>query len=74
MAADISLLRRTSFRLITLGRLALLSPDGTEDESLASRRRKLALLAVLALSTRPLSRDYLVGMFWGDQDEARATP
>ena len=61
-----------AFRLTTLGRLALASPDGVEDASLASRRRKLALLAVLALTKRPLARDVLVEMFWGDQEEARA--
>ena len=61
-----------SFRLITLGRLALITPLGAEEESLGKRRRKLALLAVLALSKQPLSRDFLVDMFWGDQDEERA--
>jgi DNA-binding SARP family transcriptional activator len=60
-----------SFRLITLGRLALLRPDGREEAELATQRRKLALLAVLALAERPLSRDTLLEMFWGDQDEAR---
>ena len=60
------------FRLITLGRLALSAPDGVEDASLTTRRRKLALLAVLALTKRPLPRDVLVEMFWGDQEEARA--
>ena len=59
-------------RLITLGRLALLAPDGTEEESLQKRRRKIAVLAVLALERRPLSRDVLVEMFWGDQEETRA--
>jgi len=62
----------SGFRLVTLGRLALVTPAGGEDESLAKRRRKLALLVVLALSRRPLSRDALVAMFWGDQDEERA--
>jgi DNA-binding SARP family transcriptional activator len=61
-----------AFRLITLGRLTLLRPDGSEEESLATRRRKLALLTVLALAPRPLARDYLVEMFWGDQEEERA--
>src|SRR3712207_8580392 len=42
------------------------------DPSFGRQRRKLALLAVLALARRPLSRDYLVEMFWGDQDEERA--
>ncbi len=60
------------FRLVTLGRLALLGPGGHEDESLAKRRRKLALLAVLSLSDRPLARDQLAEMFWGDEDEERA--
>jgi len=60
------------FRLITLGRLALVAPNGVEDESLSTRRRKLALLAVLVLAKRSLSRDALVEMFWGDQEEARA--
>jgi len=65
------------FRLLTLGRLALLTPAGEEDDSLGQQRRRLALLAVLAL-TRPkstrrsLPRDVLVEMFWGDQDETRA--
>ena len=59
-------------RLVTLGRLALVRPDGFEDPSLGKQRRKLALLAVLALARRPLARDYLVELFWGEQDEARA--
>ncbi len=62
----------TTSLLITLGRLALLSPDGSEEESLRKRRRKIAVLAVLALERRPLSRDVLVEMFWGDQEETRA--
>jgi DNA-binding SARP family transcriptional activator/tetratricopeptide (TPR) repeat protein len=60
------------FRLITLGRLALLTPEGREDESLQKRRRKLAVLAVLAMERRAISRDVLVEMFWGGQDEERA--
>jgi len=63
--------RPKNFRLITLGRLALVSPDGV-DESVALRRRKLTLLAVLALSDRPYSRDALTDMFWGEEDEERA--
>lgn len=61
-----------SFRLLTLGRLALLAPSGDEDRSLGTRRRKLAVLAYLALARRPVSRDTLVELFWGDQDEERA--
>ncbi len=60
------------FRLVTLGRMALVAPTGEEDASLGTRRRKLALLALLALARRPLSRDLLVEMFWGDQAEERA--
>jgi DNA-binding SARP family transcriptional activator/TolB-like protein/Tfp pilus assembly protein PilF len=64
--------RVDTFTLVTLGRLTLLSPSGEESESLAKRRLKLALLAVIATAKRPLSRATLVEMFWGDQDEARA--
>src|SRR5688572_3009557 len=63
------------FRLVTLGRLALERSDGQADERLASlntRRRKVALLAVLSLARSALSRDALMEMFWGDQDETRA--
>ena len=65
-------MRDDTFRLITLGQLALIASDGSEDASLATRRRKLALLAVLATAGRPLSRPVLAEMFWGDQDEERA--
>ena len=65
-------LRDETFRLITLGQLALIASDGSEDASLSTRRRKLALLAVLATAGRPLSRAVLTEMFWGDQDEERA--
>ncbi|BAH39992.1 hypothetical protein GAU_2950 [Gemmatimonas aurantiaca T-27] len=59
-------------RLITLGRLTLLDPSGDEDRELATRKRKLALLTVLATSRRPWTRDSLVDLFWGEQNEARA--
>ena len=64
--------RVDTFTLVTLGRLTLLSPRGDESESLAKRRLKLALLAVLATAKRPLSRATLVEMFWGEQEESRA--
>ena len=64
--------RDNAFKLITLGRIALVTPQGLEDDSLGKRRRKLALLAMVALSPRPLPRDLLIEIFWGDQDEARA--
>ena len=62
---------RPPFRLITLGRTALITPSG-EDADLGRRRRKLALLAVLALATEPLTRDDLAQMFWGDEEPERA--
>jgi TolB-like protein/DNA-binding SARP family transcriptional activator/Tfp pilus assembly protein PilF len=60
------------FRLITLGRLALVDAHGREEPTLASRRRKLAVLALIAEARRPLSRDTLIDIFWGERDEARA--
>jgi hypothetical protein len=63
---------RRYFRLQTLGRLTLTVVDG-ETESLAGiRPRHLAVLTVIALSARPISRDALVEMFWGGEDETRA--
>ena len=64
--------RVDTFTLVTLGRLTLLSPRGDESESLAKRRLKLALLAVLATAKRPVSRATLAEMFWGEQEECRA--
>ncbi|HVX39157.1 MAG TPA: BTAD domain-containing putative transcriptional regulator [Gemmatimonadaceae bacterium] len=58
-------------RLITLGRLALVDERGVEDP-IGKRRRKLALLATLAMTRRPISRDTLVDLFWGEQPEDRA--
>ena len=66
------MLHRRDLRLITLGRLALVGAEGDADPSLASRRRKLAVLTVLALSKRPISRDRLAEMFWGNQPQERA--
>src|SRR5215831_16205694 len=66
------MLTRRYFRLRTLGRLTLTVVDG-ETESLADiRPRHLAVLAVIALSTKAMPRDKLVAMFWGDEDETRA--
>lgn len=65
-------MRHNVFHLVTLGRLTLVGPDGREEESLSRRKRKLALLAVLALSSRPVARHLLIEMFWGDQEEERA--
>lgn len=60
------------YRLVTLGRLTLLSPAGCEDPSLGTRRRKLAVLTYLALRGRPVTRDHLAALFWGGKDDARA--
>jgi DNA-binding SARP family transcriptional activator/tetratricopeptide (TPR) repeat protein len=63
---------RRYFRLQTLGRLTLTVVDG-ETESLAEiRPRHLAVLTVIALSAKPVSRDALVETFWGGEDETRA--
>ena len=66
------MLRDNRFRLITLGRLTLVGTGGEEDASLARRRLKLAVLAVLALTRRPVPRDTLLGLFWAEHDEGRA--
>ncbi|MFI5242347.1 MAG: BTAD domain-containing putative transcriptional regulator, partial [Gemmatimonadales bacterium] len=58
------------YRLITLGGLALLDEDGRAVSSLGPRI--LALLTYLALATKPLSRDHVAELFWGDRDEDRA--
>lgn len=60
-----------AFRLVTLGRLALLA-GSTGAEVPGSQRRKLALLAFLALARRLVPRDAVVEMFWGDEAEDRA--
>jgi DNA-binding SARP family transcriptional activator/TolB-like protein/Flp pilus assembly protein TadD len=59
-------------RLITFGRLTLITPDGIEDPSLGTRRRKLAVLAYLALRGQPATRDHLTALFWGGKDDERA--
>lgn len=56
-------------RLLTLGTLALV--DGAPGAP-ALGPRKLALLAYLALANRPLKRDHLAEVFWGDRDDVRA--
>lgn len=61
-----------AFRLRTLGTLRLERTDGRDDPALAIPRRKLALLVLLAVSGRPVSRDRLVDLFWGDHPEERA--
>ena len=59
--------------LRTLGRLAMVAPDGRDEPSLTTRPRKLALLAWLALRPdRSATRDRMVGTFWGGRDDDRA--
>lgn len=58
------------YRLVTLGGLVLLDEDGRAVSSLGPRN--LALLAYLALASKPLSRDHVAELFWGDRDEERA--
>lgn len=58
------------YRLVTLGGLVLLDGDGRAVSSLGPRH--LALLVYFALSTKPLSRDHVAELFWGDRDEDRA--
>ena len=52
--------------------MTLSGSPGADLDSLAKQRRKLAVLVVLALSRRPVSRDTLIEMFWGERDERRA--
>lgn len=61
-----------AYRLLTLGRLALVDSRGIDEPSLTTRRRKLALLAYLALRRRAIPRSVLVEVFWGERDEERA--
>ncbi len=60
------------FRLLTLGRLLLVRPDGTTEPSLPAGSRRLALLAYLALGRRPFTREHVAEVFWGDRADARA--
>ncbi|MGI8498726.1 MAG: hypothetical protein ACR2OG_14200 [Gemmatimonadaceae bacterium] len=58
-------------RLVTLGRLEL-QDAGAIGDALNTRPRKLCVLAVLAMAQRPIARDALLEMFWGEQPEERA--
>ena len=65
--------RAKRFRLLTFGRMALVEAMTVEEPTLATRPRKLAVLAWLAL--RPgqrATRDRIIGVFWGGRDEERA--
>jgi len=68
----VNMLREKRLRLLTLGQLVLVDRFGRTDTAISTRPRKLALLTVLALAQRPVTRDALIGMFWGEQEEPRA--
>jgi len=70
---NVNTLSPHDFRLLTLGRLTLLGDEGEPAaEALRKQRRKLAVLAVLALAREPVPRDALVDMLWGEHEESRA--
>ena len=59
-----------SFVLTTLGELRL---EGTAGSVLSGRRKELVLLAYLARrAPRPVSRDELAALLWGERDEEKA--
>src|SRR5438105_362747 len=66
------MLTRRHFRLQTFGRLSLTSVVGDNATVEDVRPRHLAVLAVLAFSSRPLPREKLVEMFWGGETPERA--
>ncbi|HET7275715.1 MAG TPA: AAA family ATPase, partial [Longimicrobiaceae bacterium] len=60
----------TQLHLSTLGELRLAGPDG---DVLGGRRKELALLVYLARSgPRPVRREELATLLWGERGEARA--
>ncbi|MGH7620361.1 MAG: BTAD domain-containing putative transcriptional regulator [Gemmatimonadaceae bacterium] len=60
------------FRLRSLGQLTFSSVVGETETAAAVRPRHLAVLTVLALSSRAVPRDALVEMFWGGETEEKA--
>jgi tetratricopeptide (TPR) repeat protein/TolB-like protein len=60
-----------TLRLVTLGRLALLQSNG-EELPLLGHKRKLALLAVLALTPGAINREELIAMFWAHDKNERS--
>jgi DNA-binding SARP family transcriptional activator len=59
-----------SFSLFTLGDLRLVGPGGP---LLAGRRKELVLLAYVARrSPKPVSREELASLLWGERDEDKA--
>src|SRR5215813_10204290 len=66
------MLTHRHFRLRSLGQLTLAAVVGETETAASVRPRHLAVLTVLALSTKPMSRDVLLEMFWGGETEDRA--
>ncbi|MEJ2503764.1 MAG: BTAD domain-containing putative transcriptional regulator, partial [Gemmatimonadota bacterium] len=61
------------FELRLLGEVDLRAADGRRVDSILSQPKRLALLAVLALSEGGrLQRDELIGLFWPELPESRA--
>lgn len=61
----------STLRLRTFGGARVEGPDGAVVAALMQRRR-LALLALLAASDAPSSRDRIVGLLWSESDEEKA--
>src|SRR5512145_3348156 len=60
-------------RLLCLGQVRLLGPDGQPAGNAAAQPRRLALLAVLGrMAPKAVSRERLIGWFWPDAGEERA--
>ena len=59
-------------RLLCLGQVRLLGPDGQPAGNAAAQPRRLALLAVLGrMAPKAVSRERLLGWFWPEADEER---
>ncbi|HET6923567.1 MAG TPA: BTAD domain-containing putative transcriptional regulator, partial [Anaeromyxobacteraceae bacterium] len=70
---EVNIVSSRDFHLLTLGRLTLQGEEGEPAaDALRKQRRKLAVLAVLALARKPIPRDSLLDMFWGEEEESRA--
>jgi DNA-binding SARP family transcriptional activator len=64
--------RRPALRIRTLGGLGV-ERDGTPIESLAGQRKRLALLALLAVAERePMAKDRLLASLWPESDVSQA--
>lgn len=60
------------FELVTFGGISLRGAEGREINDLLRHPKQLALLAYLAVETRPVTRDELIGLFWPDVTEQNA--